>query len=68
MGSLSHSNTGVSSPLPCKTLQAMQQQHMQDASSLEVCSAWPWGCPRIGWVQVRRTNSSSTATFPAPKI
>lgn len=41
--SLSHSNTGVSFFCQCKTLQAMQQQHMQDASSLE---AWPWGLSR----------------------
>lgn len=51
-------------PLACESLQAMQQQHMQDASSL---GAWPWVCPGTGWVQVRRTTSSSTARFPAPR-
>lgn len=42
-------------------MQAMQQQHMQDASSLALAETWgPLGpVPGIGWVQVRRTNSSS---------
>lgn len=38
-------------------LAGISSRAMQDASLLGASGRVPWGCPGIGWAQVRRTNS-----------